>query len=380
MVRRLLEPPQPPQGAAKPAGVHAHDVLDTSPEAFERREPGRGRAARTPCEIPAKGWTDIWFRVVLAYFGDRVGFIAGGVTFFTLLALFPGLTVFVSLYGLFNAPETAVGHVELLRGVVPAGVLDFLSGEVVRIASAPPTELGVTLAISLGFSLWSANAAVKWLVYGLNVAYHETEKRNFFHYNLLTMAFTAGALVFVLITTSLVVVTPVIASFFGLRTDIGLAADLRWPLLFAAYVGAMALLYRHGPCRARARWRWLTLGGAFAAVLNLAGSAVFSWWLSSFADYARVYGSLGAAMGFMMWTWLSITAMIMGAELNAEMEHQTAWDTTTGRPKPMGERGALVADTVGPRKGAPGAVRYTLQYAEELSRRLMLKLGKRPES
>ncbi|HYF23757.1 MAG TPA: YihY/virulence factor BrkB family protein [Caulobacteraceae bacterium] len=347
---------QPPDAAEKPHGIEPEQVRDTRPEAFERREPGRGRAAEKPSDIPARGWRDILWRVLVAFFMDRVSFVAGGITFFTLLALFPAIAAFVSLYGLFNDLTSVSNHLSVLYGVLPTPVADFLSAEVTRIAMSRPRDLGVTFVFSLLVALWSSNASVKWLMYGLNVAYHETEKRNLLKYNLMASAFTVGALLFVMLITALVVAVPLAYSLIGYRPAFDLAF-LRWPVLLAAYVVMLTLLYRWGPCRSRARWRWLSTGGIVAAVLNLAVSSVFSWWISNMADFQATYGSLGAVMGFMFWTWISTMIVLFGAELNAEMEHQTAVDTTTGEEKPMGERGALVADTVGPAGGGSGVVR-----------------------
>ena len=184
------------------------------------------------------------------------------------------------------------------------------------------------------------------------------------------MAFTVSALVFVLMTAAMVIGVPVVLDLFGLRDEWSHLAPLRWPLLFAGYVSALTVIYRLGPCRARARWRWLTPGALFAALLSVILSLVFSWYLQNFVRTAS-YGPLAAMMGFLLWTWLSVQIILMGAELNAEVEHQTAIDTTTGEQRAIGERGAVVADTVGPRRGNPAALAFTLKHAEALSDRLL---------
>lgn len=363
-------------GAAITQGLHLRRRPrrpDLSPEAFEAREPGRGRDAASPRTIPRRGWLDILWRLGAAYFGDRVGFVAGGVTFFTLLALAPSLASFVTLYGLLAPHQVAWDHFYLLYDIMPDGVANFIGDELKRLTVERTGELTLALLGTLLLSLWSANAAVKALFYGLNLAYHETEKRNVVHYNLVCMAFTLGALAFVLVTTLLVVVGPVLAATVGLGEAIVALSPLRWPLLLAIYVAALTLIYRWGPCRARAKWRWLTPGGLVAALLSVAVSALFSWYLAEFANFRRAYGPLGAFMGFLLWTWLSTQMILIGAKLNAEMEHQTAVDTTTGEPRPMGRRGALVADTLGARRGSTAALAYTQKHAEELARRLKLR-------
>jgi len=341
-----------------------------TPEDFEAQEPGRGRLAGRPTHIPHKGWIDILWRTGGAYFGDRVGFVAGGVTFFVVLSLFPTLGAFVTIYGLFADPADAWGRLSFLYSVLPAPIAQFLGGEMERLASNSTGQLTFTLLWTLALSLWTANGGIKTLFYGLNVAYHEVEKRNLIKYNLICMGFTLTGLVSILLTAALVVGVPVVLKLFGLEEEWALFAPLRWPLLFMVYVAAMTVIYRFGPCRARARWRWLTPGALFAGVLSLAVSVLFSWYLSNFVR-TDSYGPLAAMMGFLLWTWISVQIILMGAELNAEIEHQTAIDTTTGKPLPIGERGAVVADTVGPRRGSPAALAFTLKHTEALADRLL---------
>ncbi|MBU1324841.1 MAG: YihY/virulence factor BrkB family protein [Alphaproteobacteria bacterium] len=340
------------------------------PEAFEEKEPGRGRLAQRPEHIPRKGWTDILWRWGASYFGDRVGFVAGGVTFFVMLSLFPTLAAIVTVYGLFADPADAAARLSFLYSVLPANVAEFISGEMQRLAEDSNTQLTFTLVWTLALSLWTANGAVKVLFYGLNVAYHEVEKRNLVTYNLQCMAFTLVGLTAVLLSAALVVATPLVLGPLGLLDEWAYLAPLRWPVLLVVYVAVLTLVYRMGPCRARARWRWLTPGAIVAALLSLSLSLGFSWYLTTFVRTAA-YGPLAAMMGFLLWTWLTVQIILMGAELNAETEHQTAMDTTTGGPRPLGERGAVVADTVGPKRGNPAALAFTVKHAEALSDRLL---------
>lgn len=342
----------------------------STPEDFEAKEPGRGRLAQRPEQIPRKGWTDIFWRLGVSYFGDRVGFVAGGVTFFVMLSLFPTLAAFVTLYGLFADPTEASARLYFLYSVLPVDVAKFLSGEMQRLAENSNTQLTFTLVWTLALSLWTANGAVKVLFYGLNVAYHEVERRNIVHYNLMCMGFTLTGLVAVLISAAMVVGVPLVLGVFGMAAEWEHLAPLRWPVLLLIYVAALTVIYRHGPCRQRARLHWLTPGAIFAALLSLILSLIFSWYLQTFVRTAS-YGPLAAMMGFLLWTWLTVQIVLMGAELNAEIEHQTAMDTTTGEPLPIGERGAVVADTVGPKRGSPAALAFTMRHAEALSDRLL---------
>ncbi|QTC90963.1 YihY/virulence factor BrkB family protein [Brevundimonas goettingensis] len=350
-----------------------------TPEDYDVRDPGRGRLATRPEHIPHKGWMDILWRVGAAYFGDRVGFFAGGVTFFIVLSLFPTLAAFVTLYGLFADPADAWSRLQFLYSILPSNVAQFLGGEMQRLAANSSGQLTFTLVWTLLLSLWTANGGIKTLFYGLNVAYHEVEKRNLVRYNLICMAFTLSGLTAVLVSAGLVVGAPIVLSVFGLQENFGVFAWLRWPVLLVGYTGALTLIYRFGPCRQKARWRWLTPGAIFAAVLSVIVSFVFSWYLSTFVRLDS-YGPLAAFMGFLLWIWFSVQIILMGAEVNAEIEHQTAIDTTTGAPRPLGERGALVADTIGPRRGSPAALDFTLKHAEAVADRLTKKKAKKRAS
>jgi membrane protein len=360
-VRRPAEPPAPPP----------------TPQDFDAEEPGRGRLAERPEHIPRKGWTDILWRTAGSYFGDRVGFVAGGLTFFVVLSLFPTLAAVVSVFGLFADPADAAARLYFLYSVLPTGVAGFLAGEMQRLAETSSREMTFTLVWTLALSLWTANGAVKVLFYGLNVAYHEVETRNIVRYNLICMGFTVAGLAAVLMSAGLVVATPIVLGPLGLMEEWAYLTPLRWPILLIVYVAALTLIYRMGPCRRRARWRWLTPGAIFAATLSLGLSLGFSWYLATFVRTAA-YGPLAAMMGFFLWTWLTVQIVLMGAELNAEIEHQTAQDTTVGGPRPIGDRGAVVADTIGPRRGNPAALAFTLKHAEALSDRLLRRrIGRR---
>ena len=347
-----------------------------TPEDYEAKEPGRGRMAQRPEHIPHKGWVDILWRTGAAYFGDRVGFFAGGVTFFLLLSLFPTLAVFVTVYGLFADPNGAWERLQFLYSVLPQGVAEFLGAQMQRLAENSTGELTFTLIWTFALSLWVANNGIKTLFYGLNVAYHEVERRSLIAYNLLCLAFTLTGLAAVLMTSLLVVGAPVVLSVLGLREDWILLDWLRWPVLFVGYAAALAVIYRYGPCRQKARWRWLTPGALFAAGTSVAVSFLFSWYLTTFVR-TDSYGPLAAFMGFLLWMWISVQIILMGAELNAEIERQTAIDTTTGPAMPIGERGAQVADNVGARRGSPAALTFTLRHAEALADRLARRRARR---
>jgi membrane protein len=311
-------------------------------------EAERGRAADTPTQIPSLGWKDILWRTYEEFGKDRILSVAAGVTYYALLALFPAIAALVSIYGLFADPVTIEQHLNALSGVLPGGALDIIREQVKRIASQGSGTLGVSFAIGLAISLWSANAGMKAVFDALNIVYDEEEKRGFVALNLRSLAFTLGAIAFVILALGGIVVLPVVLDFIGLggRTE-WLLAIARWPVLLAIVVLGLAVLYRYGPSRDKAEWKWVTPGGIVAAVLWLVVSMLFSWYVSNFGSYNETYGSLGAVIGFMTWIWLSTTVVLTGAEINAEMEHQTAKDTTEGPRKPLGTRGAQMADNIG---------------------------------
>ncbi|GJD49761.1 hypothetical protein OPKNFCMD_2494 [Methylobacterium crusticola] len=325
-------------------GPRAHE--GAAAERVAEAEADRGRQAETPSEIPAKGWWDIGKRVLQEFGNDRVLLVAAGVTFYAILALFPAIGALVSIYGLVADPGTINAQLANLRGVMPDGALDIIGDQVKRIASKGGGTLGFTAAFGILLSIWSANGGMKAIFDALNIVYDEKEKRNFFWLNLRSLTFTAGALLFVVLALVGIVVVPTVLNFLNLGSMEWVIALLRWPILLLVVLGSLALLYRYGPSRDTARWTWVTWGSGVAAALWIVVSALFSWYVSSFGNYNETYGSLGAVIGFMTWIWISTTIVLLGAELNAEMEHQTAKDTTTGKPEPLGARKAKVADTV----------------------------------
>jgi membrane protein len=209
------------------------------------------------------------------------------------------------------------------------------------------STLSAAFALSTLLSVWSANAGMKSLFDGINIAYDEPEKRDYLHRTVITYGATLTGLTFVAGASALAVAAPVVLHRVGAPVT-GLWA-FRWVVLFLATATALSLVYRYGPSRvrARAKWRWVIPGGAAAALLWMAGSMGFSWYINNFTHFGVTYGSLGAMVGFMLWVWFSAMVVLVGAELNAEIEHQTACDTTTGSPAPIGKRGAVIADTVG---------------------------------
>ena len=331
----------------KVAPGHLSVEAQAPPHAFDEAEPGRGRLAQAPHHIPLLGWKDIAWRTYQEIGRDRLPAVAGGVTFYTLLALFPAIGVFVSLYGIFADLAAVEQQLREMSTVFPREVVGIVGDQMVRLATRPQATLSAAFLVSLLLSIWSANAGMKALFDGVNIAYDEEEKRHIVRRTALTYFFTFGALLFLVIMSALLVAAPLMFERLGLAALGAVWIPLRWLILWGMAAGAFSLLYRYAPCRARARWRWVSLGAVLAAGAWLGGSLGFSWYLNNIAHFDVTYGSLGAVVAFMTWIWFSVMVVLLGAELNAEIEHQTALDSTTGEPAPMGERGAAMADSVG---------------------------------
>ena len=318
------------------------------------RERGRGRKAHTPMHIPWRGWKDILIRTYHEIQEDRLLSLAAGVVFYSLVALFPAIAAGVSVYAFFSNAASITNHLSLVADIVPGASLDMLREEITRIATRSDGRLTFGFLLGFGIALWSANAGMKAIFDALNIIYDEEEKRGIIWLNVVSLFFTLCAIGGMLIALGMVVVLPLVLAALGYSSlDVPLMIGfLRWPAMFVMVIVALAILYRYGPSRRIAKWRWLSVGSVFAAVAWLAVSVLFSWYLGNFANYSATYGALGAVVGLMMWMWLSTIVVLVGAELNSEIERQTAIDSTIGSGRPLGARGAVVADTVGPAKAA----------------------------
>jgi membrane protein len=238
-----------------------------------------------------------------------------------------------------------------MSDVVPENVLSIIREQATHIASNSGGALSTGIAIGILASLWSAMSGVKAMIDALNVIYEQKEKRSLIKLNLVALAFTLAGFATFLLAIAAIAVVPLVLSLVGLGSLAEALTRLaRWPVLLVILLIGLAALYRYGPDRRAARWQWVTIGSMFAAVTWIAASLLFSWYLSSFANYNATYGSLGAAVGVMIWLWILVTVVLLGAELNAEIEHQTGRDSTVGVERPLGTRGAVMADTVGERQ------------------------------
>lgn len=316
-------------------------------QALARGE-GRGREADHPRNIPAKGWRDILLRVKDETSKDNISMIAAGVAFYLMLAIFPMLAATVSIYGLVADPADVQRNFEAVAGVIPEEARSIMVDQLTAVTSASGGQLGFGVVLSIALTLWSASRGVVAMITALNIAYDEVEQRSFIKLNAIALALTLALIVFMIVTLAVVIGLPVVIGYLNLGETIEWAIRLaRWPILAVAIILALAVLYRYAPDRDAPRWRWVSWGAVVATAIWLLGSVAFSVYVSNFADYNKTYGAMGAVIILLLWFNLSSFAVLLGAELNAEMEHQTARDTTKGAARPLGQRRAYVADTVG---------------------------------
>jgi membrane protein len=305
---------------------HARHIVAASHGATDD---GHGRAATWPSEIPPRGWWDIALRVKDNLSRHNTSLIAAGIAFYVFLAIPSAVTALVSLYGLVFDPRTVAQQVQ-------------------AITARPAATLGVGLLVSVLLAIWGARSATGALISALNITYEEPERRNFFRLQAITFGLTLGAVLFAVVALALVAVLPAVVHLLPLgAVGTWVALVLPWPILLVLVMVMLAAVYRYAPSREEPRWRWVSWGAVIATALWLAGSAGFSLYVGKFASYDKTYGSLGAVVVLLLWLYLTAFIALLAAEFNAETEHQTARDSTTGQQRPLGQRGARVADSVG---------------------------------
>jgi membrane protein len=308
----------------------------------------RGRNAEAPTEIPAKGWKDIAFRVKDELASDHVGLIAAGVAFYALLAIFPAVTALMALAGLVLEPAEVTAQLETLTRMIPKEAAQIILDQAVAVAGSEDAGLGLAFVIGLALAIYSASKGMGSLIEGLNVAFDEDETRGFIKKTIVTLLLTVflitGLIVGLLSTLAVPAMLELIALPSWMETTLSL---LRWLALAVLSVFGLGVLYRYGPARDNAEWQWLTPGAVTACVIWLVASVGFSIYVSNFGSYNESFGSMAGVIILLMWLWISAFIVLLGAELNAEIEAQTSVDTTVGPDQPMGSRGAEKADNLG---------------------------------
>ncbi|NBC14220.1 MAG: YihY family inner membrane protein [Gammaproteobacteria bacterium] len=306
---------------------------------------GAGRDAGSPLGIPHRGWWQVAVRVVQRFMQESLGLVAAGVGFYSLLGLFPAIAALVTTYDLVFDPAQIQTQFDAVQGLIPAQVHELISARLQSAAGGTEEGLGFGLAGAVLLSFWGATRGTRALIIALNIAYDESEQRGLIRLNLLAYGLTLFLVLVLALAIVATVAVPIVINLVSLGTvPKVLTAWLRWPLLAAVALLALAILYRYGPSRRAPRWRWLPVGSLVAGVLWLAASGFFSFYVANFGSYDATYGSLGAVIVLLLWLYLSAAAVIFGAAINAETERQTTHDSTIGEPRPRGERGAEVAD------------------------------------
>ncbi len=311
-----------------------------------------GRSAISPHQIPTAGWRQIFSRVVTETMRDNLSLVSAGCAFYALFAIFPGISALVSLYGLLTDPLTVEQQLSVFSEVLPDTAYEMVIEQTRRLTTSSGRTLGWSFALSLGLAAWSLMMMTQAVFAAMNIAYEQPEMRSIPRYYATTMVFALLGAATATLVLSALVYAPVLLSVLGADTWAGeLLRMVRWPILSVLVWFGLAALYRYAPCRHPARWRWVAVGAVLATLLWLGVSILFSIYVDNFANYDRTYGSLGAVIVLLFWLYLTFFIILLGAEVNAELELQTAEDSTTGADKPIGQRGAFVADHVA---GGPG--------------------------
>jgi membrane protein len=326
--------------------------------ADERKTKGGGaaRSATSPSDIPARGWKDVAKRTMAEFKADRGVLMAAGVAFYALLGIFPALIAGLTIWGLFADPQQVEAAFDSIAEFLPEQAAQIVTEQLTAIADTAPTALGIGAAISVGAALWAASSGVKNLMVAVNGAYNQPAgERSFFKERGLALAFALGGILLALVAVGLLAVFPVVVDLVGLDGTVASVVSLaRWPLLLVLVWIALSLLYRWAPDRAPADWGWLSWGAGIAVILWLLASAGFTFYVQNFGNYNETYGALGGVVVLMMWLFITSIVILLGAEINAELERTTAHDTTTGPDEPIGQRGALVADAAVGAEGGDG--------------------------
>jgi membrane protein len=306
-----------------------------------------GQKAERPIDIPKLGWKEVALRVKDQIQKDKIPIVSAGVAFYFFLSLFPALVALISIYGLVTDPTQVQQQMEQLTTVLPEQAREIITDRLEALASESGQALGWSAILSILISLYSANAGTKYLIEGLNIAYNEENERSFLKHNAVAMLFTLGGMVVGVICAAFVVGFPALVGKLGLPDILQTVISFsRWLILAGVIMASIAALYKFGPVRSNPKFRWASWGAVTAVVLWIGGSLLFSWYVKNFGSYNETYGPAAAVIILMLWFNLTSFVILLGAEINAELEHQTAKDTTTGEPRPMGERGAYYADRV----------------------------------
>ncbi len=312
----------------------------------------RGRNAETPFEVPAAGWKDIAFRLKDKVASDRVGLIAAGVAFYGLLALFPAITALIAISGLLVEPSEIVDQLSSLSGVMPEEVIAIITKQATAVAGSREGGLGLAAIFGVLVALYSASKGMASLMQGMNVAYDEEEERGFIELKLVTSGLTLLLMIGLLMALLSTLGLPVVLAFVDLGHIVEFIITVcLWIGLIALTIFGLSMIYRYAPSRDAPEWKWTSGGAITGCLLWIVASAGFAFYVSNFGSYNESFGTLAGVIVLLMWFWISAFIILLGAELNAELEAQTRVDTTQGDDEPMGARDAEKADMLGEAAG-----------------------------
>ncbi|SEM92427.1 membrane protein [Sphingomonas gellani] len=308
----------------------------------------KGRDADSPWHMPLSAWKTVLWRTWTEAGNDNVGLIAAGVAFYGFLAIVPVLASLVLVYGLIASPQTVIDNVRSLADAMPRDAAQLVGDQLMTVVKTSDGKKGFGLLLALALALFGARNGAGSVITALNVAYEEREKRNFLWVNLLAIGITGAAVLIAIVAILAITMLAKLQALLPGAPDVVLVVGkvVSYLLMTLAGAAGAAALYRFGPSRQQPRWQWLSAGSLFAAIGWLLLTLGFGIYVANFGNYNATYGSLGAVVVLLTWLYLSSYILMFGAELNAELEHQTKRDTTTGRARPLGERGAWVADHV----------------------------------
>ena len=308
----------------------------------------KGHQAKSPAEMPPRAWKDILARTYKRTWDDNVALVSAGVAFYGFFALLSLLGLIVLAYGVFADPVTVIEQMRTLTSILPADVVALIGNQLLTAVHSSQQAKGLGILLAVVVAIYGGTNGAVSILTALNIAYEEKEKRSLARFYLLAVMMTLVALLVALTAIAATSALAYLQRFMPQLPPIALVAFklLGYLLLALLVAGVAATLYRFGPSREDAKWEWITPGSAFAAVTWILLTVAFGFYVSHFTNYRASYGSLGAVVALLTWMYLSAYAFVFGAELNSEIEHQTAKDSTTGPPEPLGDRGAWAADNV----------------------------------
>jgi len=315
---------------------------------MNKRTNAQGSNATSPWQMPAAAWRQIVARTWQRTWIDNVGLVAAGVAFYGFLAFVPLLGLIVLTYGALADVQTVIANLQTLTNFLPPEIALLVGNQLLAAVTTSGSLQGLGIVVASALGLYGGANGAGSIMIALNIAYHENEKRSLSRFYAIALLITCGAVVLGL---GALAATAAIASLERLLPEASAAAIITSKLtaysgVFLIAAGLATVLYRYAPSRENPRWRWITPGSLFTAATWLILTLLFGFYLSQITSYEATYGALGAVIAFLTWIYLSAYVLVIGAELNSEIEHQTKVDSTTGDPEPVGKRGAWAADEV----------------------------------